>query len=161
MMEGDIISYMENKGGELEPNEVRESLAAVRDVEARAAAVPIPWGMVTVAGLTFGLGIGIMLAGHAWGLLVLLVSLIIMLVLDLGSRRTVRTAMKQDVQSEENAWSWKRFLTFMVFYTVAYIGMQVYADRYPDGNMTVGIVVGIIAAAAMIAGYGLTWRKFH
>jgi len=141
--------------------EVNESLAAVRDIEARAAQVPVPWGMVTAAGLTFGLGIGIMMAGYVWGLLVLLVPMVIILVLDLGSKRTVRTAMKQDVQSEENTWSWKRFCTFMGLYTIAYIGMQVYADHYPDGNTTVGIVVGIIAAAAMIAGYGLTWRKFH
>lgn len=141
--------------------EVNESLAAVRDIEARAAQLPIPWGMITAAGLTFGLGIGIMLAGHVWGLLVLLVSMIIMIVLEMGGRRTVRTAMKQDVHSEENTWSWKRFFTFMALYTVAYIGMQVYADRYPDGNTTVGIVVGIIAAVAMIAGYGLTWRKYH
>lgn len=152
---------MENKGDVMNTDEVNESLAAVRDIEARAAQMPVPWGMVTVVGLTFGLGIGIMMAGHVWGLLVLLVSLVIMLVLDIGSRRTVRTAMKQDVQSEENTWSWKRFLTFMVLYTIAYIGMQVYADRYPDGNMTAGVVVGIIAAVAMIAGYGLTWRRFH
>lgn len=141
--------------------EVNESLAAVRDIEARAAQVPVPWGMVTAAGLTFGLGIGLMLAGHVWGLLVLLVSMVIMLVMEMGGRRTVRTAMKQDVQQEENSWSWKRFLSFLVLYTIAYIGMQVYADHYPDGNTAAGIVVGIIAAAAMIAGYGLTWRKFH
>ncbi|MCT1685138.1 hypothetical protein M3A74_10030 [Corynebacterium appendicis] len=141
--------------------EVNESLAAVRDIEARAAQVPVPWGMVTAAGLTFGLGIGLMLAGHVWGLLVLLASMVIMVVLEMGGRRTVRTAMKQDVQQEENSWSWKRFLSFLVLYTIAYIGMQVYADHYPDGNTAVGIVVGIIAAAAMITGYGLTWRKFH
>ena len=141
--------------------EANESLAAVRDIEARAAQVPVPWGMVTAAGLTFGLGVGIMLAGNVWGLLVMLVSLVLIIVLDFGSKRTVRTAMKQDVQQEENSWSWKRFLSFMVLYTIAYIGMQVYADHYPDGNTTVGIVVGIIAAAAMIAGYGLSWRKFH
>lgn len=141
--------------------EVNESLAAVRDIEARAAQLPIPWGMITAAGLTFGLGIGIMLAGHVWGLLVLLVSMVVMIVLEMGGRRTVRTAMKQDVQSEENTWSWKRFFTFIVLYTIAYIGMQVYADRYPDGNTVVGIVVGILAAVAMIAGYGLTWRKYH
>ena len=102
-----------------------------------------------------------MVAGYVWGLLVLLASLVLMIVLDFGSKRTVRTAMKQDVQQEENSWSWKRFLSFLVLYTIAYIGMQVYADHYPDGNTTVGIVVGIIAAAAMIAGYGLTWRKYH
>ena len=141
--------------------EVNESLAAVRDIEARAAQVPVPWGMVTAAGLTFGLGIGLMLAGHVWGLLVLLASMVIMVVLEMGGRRTVRTAMKQDVQSEENTWSWKRFFTFVVLYAIAYIGMQVYADRYPDGNIAVGIVGGIIAAAAMITGYGLTWRKYH
>lgn len=141
--------------------EVNESLAAVRDIEARAAQMPVPWGMVTAVGLTFGLGVGIMLAGNVWGLLVLLASLVLMIVLDFGSKRTVRTAMKQDVQQEENSWSWKRFLSFLVLYTIAYIGMQVYADHYPDGNTTVGIVVGIIAAAAMIAGYGLTWRKYH
>ncbi|MCQ4627326.1 hypothetical protein KBX17_05815 [Corynebacterium sp. CCUG 65737] len=141
--------------------EVNESLAAVRDIEARAAQMPVPWGMVTAVGLTFGLGVGIMVAGYVWGLLVLLVSLVLMIVLDFGSKRTVRTAMKQDVQQEENSWSWKRFLSFLVLYTIAYIGMQVYADHYPDGNTTVGIVVGIIAAAAMIAGYGLTWRKYH
>ena len=141
--------------------EVNESLAAVRDIEARAAQVPVPWGMVTAAGLTFGLGIGLMLAGHVWGLLVLLASMVIMVVLEMGGRRTVRTAMKQDVQQEENSWSWKRFFTFVVLYAIAYIGMQVYADRYPDGNIAVGIVGGIIAAAAMITGYGLTWRKYH
>ena len=141
--------------------EVNESLAAVRDIEARAAQVPVPWGMVTAVGLTFGLSVGIMMAGYVWGLLVILVSLVLMIALESGSKRTVRTAMKQDVQQEENSWSWKRFLSFMVLYTIAYIGMQVYADHYPDGNTTVGIVVGIIAAAAMIAVYGLSWRKFH
>ena len=156
-----MISRVESEGIAMDATEVNESLAAVRDVEARAAQMPVPWGMVTAAGLTFGLGIGIMLAGHVWGLLVLLVSMVIILVLDLGSKRTVRTAMKQDVQSEENTWSWKHFFTFMGLYTIAYIGLQVYADHYPDGNTTVGIVGGIIAAVAMIAGYGLTWRKFH
>lgn len=156
-----MLSYVENKGDAMNVTEVNESLAAVRDIEARAAQVPIPWGMVTAVGLTFGLGIGIMLAGHVWGLLVLLVSMVIMIVLEMGGRRTVRTAMKQDVQSEENTWSWKRFFTFIVLYTIAYIAMQVYADRYPDGNTAVGIVVGILAAVAMIAGYGLTWRKYH
>ncbi|EFK54497.1 hypothetical protein HMPREF0291_12155 [Corynebacterium genitalium ATCC 33030] len=156
-----MLSYVENKGDAMNVTEVNKSLAAVRDIEARAAQVPIPWGMVTAAGLTFGLGVGIMVAGYVWGLLVFLVSLVLMIVLDFGSKRTVRTAMKQDVQSEENTWSWKRFFTFIVLYTIAYIGMQVYADHYPDGNTAVGIVVGIIAAAAMIAGYGLTWRKYH
>ena len=156
-----MLSYVENKGDAMNVTEVNESLAAVRDIEARAAQMPVPWGMVTAVGLTFGLGVGIMVAGYVWGLLVLLASLVLMIVLDFGSKRTVRTAMKQDVQQEENSWSWKRFLSFMVLYTIAYIGMQVYADHYPDGNTTVGIVVGIIAAAAMIAGYGLTWRKFH
>ena len=156
-----MLSYVENKGDAMNVTEVNESLAAVRDIEARAAQMPVPWGMVTAVGLTFGLGVGIMVAGYVWGLLVLLVSLVLMIVLDFGSKRTVRTAMKQDVQQEENSWSWKRFLSFLVLYTIAYIGMQVYADHYPDGNTTVGIVVGIIAAAAMIAGYGLTWRKYH
>lgn len=156
-----MLSYVENKGDAMNATEVNESLAAVRDIEARAAQMPVPWGMVTAVGLTFGLGVGIMVAGYVWGLLVLLASLVLMIVLDFGSKRTVRTAMKQDVQQEENSWSWKRFLSFLVLYTIAYIGMQVYADHYPDGNTTVGIVVGIIAAAAMIAGYGLTWRKYH
>ena len=156
-----MLSYVENKGDAMNATEVNESLAAVRDIEARAAQMPVPWGMVTAVGLTFGLGVGIMVAGYVWGLLVLLVSLVLMIVLDFGSKRTVRTAMKQDVQQEENSWSWKRFLSFLVLYTIAYIGMQVYADHYPDGNTTVGIVVGIIAAAAMIAVYGLSWRKFH
>lgn len=161
MMESDIISYMENKGGELEPSEARESLAAVRDVEARAASVPIPWGMITVAGLVFGLGIGITLAGHIWGLLVLLAAMGIMIALDMGGKRTVRTAMKQDIQAEENNWSWKRFLGFVALYTVAYIAMQVLADRYPDGNTVVGIVVGVVVAVTTIAAYGLTWRRWH
>ena len=156
-----MLSYVENKGHAMNATEVNESLAAVRDIEVRAAQMPVPWGMVTAVGLTFGLGVGIMVAGYVWGLLVLLVSLVFMIVLDFGSKRTVRTAMKQDVQQEENSWSWKRFLSFLVLYTIAYIGMQVYADHYPDGNTAVGIVVGIIAAAAMITGYGLTWRKFH
>lgn len=156
-----MLSYVENEGDAMNVTEVNESLAAVRDIEARAAQVPVPWGMVTAVGLTFGLSVGIMMAGYVWGLLVILVSLVLMIALESGSKRTVRTAMKQDVQQEENSWSWKRFLSFMVLYTIAYIGMQVYADHYPDGNTTVGIVVGIIAAAAMIAVYGLSWRKFH
>ncbi|MGV0433221.1 hypothetical protein [Corynebacterium sp. 20_84] len=141
--------------------EVNESLAAVRDIEARAAQMPVPWGMVTAVGLTFGLGVGIMLAGNVWGLLVILVSMALIIVLEFGSKRAVRTAMKQDVHQEEDSLGWKGVLLYIVLYTIAYIGMQVYADHYPDGNTTVGIVVGIIAAAAMIAGYGLTWRKFH
>lgn len=145
----------------MNPNEVNESLAAVRDIETRAAKAPIPWGMITAAGLVFGLGVGIMLAGHVWGLLVLLAAMVLMLVLDTGSQRTVRTAMKQDVQVEENNWSWKRFLIFIALYTVAYIAMQVFADRYPDGNTPVGIVVGTIVAAVTIAAYGLTWRRWH
>lgn len=152
---------MESEEGQISPNEVNESLAAVRDVEARAAHAPIPWGMITAAGIVFGLGVGIMLAGHVWGLLVLLVAMGIMIALDMGGKRTVRTAMKQDVQAEENNWSWKRFFGFIALYTVAYLGMQVLADRYPDGNTVAGIVVGIIVAVATIAGYGLTWRRWH
>ena len=152
---------MEIKGDVMNKDEVNESLAAVRDIEARAASVPIPWGMIVAVGLTFGFGLGLLLAGNMWGFLALLVSLGVIIALESGSRRAVRTAMKQDVQSEENSWSWKRFLSFMVLYTIAYLGMQIFADRYPDGNTPVGIVVGIIAAVAMIAGYGLTWRRFH
>ena len=85
----------------------------------------------------------------------------IMIALDMGGKRTVRTAMKQDVHAEENNWSWKRFFGFIALYTVAYIGMQVLADRYPDGNTVAGIVVGIIVAVATIVGYGLTWRRWH
>lgn len=160
-MENVMISSMESEAGRISPNEVNESLAAVRDVEARAAQAPIPWGMITAAGIVFGLGVGIMLAGHVWGLLVLLAAMVIMIVLDMGGKRTVRTAMKQDVQAEENNWSWKRFFGFISLYTVAYIGMQVLADRYPDGNTVAGIVVGTIVAVATIAGYGLTWRRWH
>ena len=156
-----MLSYVESKGDVMNPNEVNESLAAVRDIEARAAKAPIPWGMITAAGLVFGLGVGIMLAGHVWGLLVLVAAMGIMIALDMGGKRTVRTAMKQDVQAEENNWSWKRFFGFIALYTVAYIGMQVLADRYPDGNTVAGIVVGIIVAVATIAGYGLTWRRWH
>lgn len=160
-MENVMISSMESETGRISPNEVNESLAAVRDVEARAAQAPIPWGMITAAGIVFGLGVGIMLAGHVWGLLVLLAAMVIMIVLDMGGKRTVRTAMKQDVQAEENNWSWKRFFGFIALYTVAYIGMQVLAERYPDGNTVAGIVVGTIVAVATIAGYGLTWRRWH
>lgn len=156
-----MLSYVENKGDAMNATEVNESLAAVRDIEARAAQVPVPWGMVTAVGLTFGLGVGIMLAGNVWGLLVILVSMALIIVLEFGSKRAVRTAMKQDVHQEEDSLGWKGVLLYIVLYTIAYIAMQVYADHYPDGNTTVGIVVGIIAAAAMIAGYGLTWRKFH
>ena len=156
-----MLSYVENKGDAMNVTEVNESLAAVRDIEARAAQVPVPWGMVTAVGLTFGLGVGIMLAGNVWGLLVILVSMALIIVLEFGSKRAVRTAMKQDVHQEEDSLGWKGVLLYIVLYTIAYIAMQVYADHYPDGNTTVGIVVGIIAAAAMIAGYGLTWRKFH
>lgn len=156
-----MISSMESEAGRISPNEVNESLAAVRDIEARAAQAPIPWGMITAAGIVFGLGVGIMLAGHVWGLLVLLAAMVIMIALDMGGKRTVRTAMKQDVQAEENNWSWKRFFRFLILYTVAYIGMQVLVDRYPDGNTVAGIVVGTIVAVATIAGYGLTWRRWH
>ena len=160
-MENVMISSMESEAGRISPNEVNESLAAVRDIEARAAQAPIPWGMITAAGIVFGLGVGIMLAGHVWGLLVLLAAMVIMIALDMGGKRTVRTAMKQDVQAEENNWSWKRFFRFLILYTVAYIGMQVLVDRYPDGNTVAGIVVGTIVAVATIAGYGLTWRRWH
>lgn len=156
-----MLAYVENKGDAMNVTEVNESLAAVRDIEARAASASVPWGMIVAVGLTFGFGLGLLLAGNMWGFLALLVSLGVIIALENGSRRAVRTAMKQDVQSEENSWSWKRFLSFMVLYTIAYIGMQIFADRYPDGNTTVGIVVGVIAAVAMIAGYGLTWRRFH
>lgn len=148
-------------GYEVEPSQANESLAAVRDIEARAARVPIPWPMIVAVSAVFGLGIGLMLAGMVWGLLALVVSLVLIIVLEFSSKKSVRTAMKQDVQADEGTWSWKRFLTFMVLYTIAYIGMQVFADRYPDGHAVVGIVVGIIATAVMIAGYGLTWRKYH
>lgn len=160
-MENVKLSYVENKGGAMDLNEVNESLAAVRDIEARAAQAPIPWGMITAAGLVFGLGIGIMLVGYVWGLLVLLAAMGIMIALDMGGKRTVRTAMKQDVQAEENNWSWKRFFVFIALYTVAYIAMQFFAERYPDGNTIVGIVVGAIVAVGTIAAYGLTWRRWH
>lgn len=156
-----MISSMESEAGRINLDEVNESLAAVRDIEARAAQAPIPWGMITAAGLVFGLGVGIILAGHVWGLLVLLAAMGIMIALDMGGKRTVRTAMKQDVQAEENNWSWKRFFVFIALYTVAYIGMQVLADRYSDGNTVAGIVVGTIVTVATIAGYGLTWRRWH
>lgn len=138
-----------------------ESLAAVRDVEARATQSPIPWVMIVAVGLVFGVGLGIMLAGHVWGLLFLLASMVLMVMLEWGNATSVRTAMKQDVQVEEKSWSWKRFCCFIAVYTVAYLGMQIYADRYPEGSTVVGIVGGIAAAAVMIAGYRLTWRKYH
>ena len=155
------VSLGQGTGHEVEPDEANESLAAVRDIEVRAARVPVPWPMIVAVSAVFGLGIGLMLAGMVWGLLVLVVSLVLIIVLEFSSKKSVRTAMKQDVQADEGTWSWKRFLTFMVLYTIAYIGMQVFADRYPDGHAVVGIVVGIIATAVMIAGYGLTWRKYH
>ncbi|MCZ9293815.1 hypothetical protein [Corynebacterium meitnerae] len=150
---------MENK--QMDASTVRDSLEAVRDVEARAAHTPIPWPMIAAVSVVLGLGIGLMLAGQVWGLLALIGSLVLMMVLEFSGKKAVRAAMKQDVQPDEGTWSWKRFLTFMVLYTIAYIGMQVFADRYPDGNLAVGVTVGILATAAMIAGYGLTWRKYH
>ena len=154
-----MLSLMESK--QMDVNAVRDSLDAVRDVEARAAHTPIPWTMIVAVGVAVGLGIGLMLAGQVWGLLALIGSLVLMMVLEFSGKKAVRAAMKQDVQPDEGAWSWKRFLTFMVLYTIAYIGMQVFADRYPDGNLAVGVTVGILATVAMIAGYGLTWRKYH
>lgn len=154
-----MLSIMESK--QIDPSAARDALEAVREVEAHAAKVPIPWPMIVAVGLVFGLGIGLMLAGQVWGLLVLLASLFLMMVLEFSGKKAVRTAIKQDVQPDEGAWSWKRFFTFMVLYAAAYIGMQVFADRYPDGNLIVGVTVGVLAAAVMIAGYGLTWRKYH
>jgi len=154
-----MLSVMESK--QMDVSAVRDSLEAVRDVEARAAHTPIPWTMIVAVGVAVGLGIGLMLAGQVWGLLALIGSLVLMMVLEFSGKKAVRAAMKQDVQPDEGTWSWKRFLTFMVLYTIAYIGMQVFADRYPDGNLAVGVTVGILATAAMIAGYGLTWRKYH
>lgn len=159
-----MLATMENNAGRaqqeaLDPREAAETLAAVREIEARAHKLPVPWGLVTATGLLFGVGIGFMLAGYVWGLLAFLASMVLIIVLEFSARRDVRTAMKQDVQTEDEPWSWKRFLGFMAVYTVAYIGFQLYADRYPDGNVAVGIVGGVVATVAMIVGYGLTWGR--
>ncbi len=154
-----MLSNVESKA--IDSSAARDSLEAVREVETHAAHVPIPWGMITVTGIVFGLGISLMLDGKVWGMLALLASLALIMVLEFSNKKAVRTAMKQDVQADQGGWSWKRFLTFMVLYAVAYIGMQVYWECYPEGNVTVSVVVGIIAAAVMIAGYGLMWRKYY
>ncbi|PAJ70938.1 hypothetical protein CIG21_01805 [Corynebacterium hadale] len=131
----------------------RETLEAIRSTEARArASQPVPWLAIIATSLCFGAGFYFTLVGHAWGLLILLAGVVGIIWIELSAKRSVRTAMKQEVR-EDPKLNWKAVVIPLLAYPLMTLAEHV------------GTVACAIVAAAttigMIAAYGLTWNKYH
>ncbi len=138
----------------METAEAREALAAVRATEARATARSqrVPWLRITAASVCFGAGMTLTLLGHAWGLLVLLVGIAGIAWTELSAKRSVRTAMKQEVR-EDPKLNWKSAIAPLLAYPLMMLAQA--------AGTTVVITVGVLITVGFIAGYGLTWSKYH
>lgn len=142
----------------MENNEAREALAAVEDVERRAAeSVPagrVPVVSIALTGPIAGLAAFFTLQG--WPIPTFITCFVLMGVavwLGTARHRNVRPAMKQEVDTTEGAWSWKRFLGFLLVYSATFIALQV----LPKGNTGVSAVAG--AVAAVVWASGLWWGQ--
>ena len=138
----------------METAEAREALAAIRATEARATAKSqrVPWLRITAASLCFGAGMTLTLLGHAWGLLVLLVGIVGIVWIEFSAKRGVRTAMKQEVR-EDPKLNWKAAIAPLLAYPVMMLAQT--------AGTTAVITLGVLITVGFIAGYGLTWSKYH
>ena len=94
----------------------RETLEAIRSTEARArASQPVPWLAIIATSLCFGAGFYFTLVGHAWGLLILLAGVVGIIWIELSAKRSVRTAMKQEVR-EDPKLNWKAVVIPLLAY---------------------------------------------
>lgn len=134
--------------------EAREALAAVRETEARATArsQPVPWLRITAVSVCFGAGMLLALLGSAWGLLILLAGVAGMLWIEFSAKRSVRTAVKQEVR-EDPKLNWKAAIAPLVAYPVMMLAQS--------AGTTAIIVMSVLFTVGLIAAYGLTWNKYH
>ena len=134
--------------------EAREALAAVRATEARATASAqrVPWLRITATSVCFGAGMTLTLLEHAWGLLVLLVGIAGIVWIEFSAKRGVRTAMKQEVR-EDPKLNWKAAIAPLLAYPVMMLAQT--------AGTTAVITLGVLFTVGLIAGYGLTWDKYH
>lgn len=142
----------------MENNEAREALAAVDDVERRAAE-SVPAGGVSVVSIALTgaiAGLAIFFALQRWPIPTFITCFVLMGVgiwIGTARHRQVRPAMKQEVDTTEGAWSWKSFLGFLVAYSGMFLALQV----LPQGNTGVSAVAGVVAAVVCAA--ALWWGQ--
>lgn len=142
----------------MENNEARETLAAVEDVERRAAeSVPTGGAPVVSIALTGAIaGLAIFFTLQGWPIPTFITCFVLMGVgiwIGTARHREVRPAMKQEVDTTEGAWSWKSLLGFLVAYSGMFLALQV----LPQGNTAVSAVAGVVAA--VVCATALWWGQ--
>ena len=100
----------------------------------------------------FGAGMLLALLGSAWGLLILLAGVAGMLWIEFSAKRSVRTAVKQEVR-EDPKLNWKAAIAPLVAYPVMMLAQS--------AGTTAIIVMSVLFTVGLIAAYGLTWNKYH
>lgn len=142
----------------MEYREAQEALRIIEQIEARASSSPTPWLGITATGIVTGVAFSAALMEKA-GLtaIAVLATIILVVVMETTRKRAVRVAMKQEVRTEEETWSWKRFLLFMAAYTVIFGAIQL----LPRENLPVAATTGAVTAAVLIAAAGLTWKRWN
>ena len=136
----------------------REALRTAEEVETRAAATTAsrPWAYIIPTGVVTGLAFGAALMEQVLITFLLAAATIILLwVTETRRKRTVRISYKQDIRPDEDTWNWKTFLTYMVSYTIIYVGFQF----LPLGNLAVAATAGTLIALVFIVAAGLTWGR--
>ena len=149
---------MESMETARDAQDAREALRAAEDVESRATETTTsrPWAYIIPTGVVIGLAFGAALMEQVLITFLLIAATIILVwVTETRRKRTVRISYKQDIRPDEDTWNSKTFLTYMVSYTIIYLGFQF----LPLGNLAVAAAAGILIALVFIVAAGLTWGR--
>lgn len=157
-----LAALASNTLSSMKNNEAREALAAVDDVERRAAesapAGRAPVVSIALTGPIAGLAVFFTLQG--WPIPTFITCFVLMGVgvrIGTARHRNVRPAMKQEVDTTEGAWSWKRSLGFLLVYSLVYSATFIALQVLPKGNTGVSAAAG--AVAAVVWASGLWWGQ--
>ncbi|MEH0147372.1 hypothetical protein V6D40_06810 [Corynebacterium sp. Q4381] len=133
----------------------RDQLAELRAIERRAADVPVPWAGIAATGAACGFVVGsalMELPAVTFAAVVVLLAGVV--VLERPGKKTVRTAMKQDVRPDPPT-DWR----LVVYILLLNIAMQAMMRRQPHASLGVAIAAGVATAVVWTVFFGLWWKR--
>lgn len=142
---------MRNSEEPTAPNE----LAALREIERRAADTPVPWAGIAATGAVCGLMVGAsLLEQTAVAVAAAVVLLVGVIVIERPSNQAVRVAMKQNVRPDP-PMDW-RLLVYIIFLN---LGVQAMLRHLQHASHSAAVAAGLVVAAVSTVFYGLWWKR--
>lgn len=133
----------------------RDELAELRAIERRAADTPVPWAGIAATGAVCGFAVGAALMElPAVAFAAFVVLLVGAIAVERPGRKTVRTAMKQNVRPDP-PMDWR----LVVYIILSNLAVQAMMRRQPHASLGVAVAAAVATAAVWTVFYGLWWKR--